>query len=205
MMSISMKGIAMQTKMLLAVLACAALPVWAQTQPLHHQTKAQANKAAKSQSALGSTKAVGKAKALTPIAKTAPVLPAALAAMPMGDVIGSNEIAIAERVHQGHLACELGASVSVEADTNRPGYFNLHGKGFRYHMHPVSTSTGAIRLEDKKAGAVWLQLANKSMLMDQNKGRRIADECAHPEQVAFAQDMKNNPPPKLFDTTGMGR
>jgi hypothetical protein len=72
-------------------------------------------------------------------------------------------------------------------------------------MHPVSTSTGAIRLEDTKAGAVWLQLANKSMLMDQKRGRRIADECAHPEQMAFAQNMKHNPPPKLFDTTGMGR
>jgi len=23
--------------------------------------------------------------------------------------------------------------------------------------------------------------------------------------LAFAQEMKNNPPPKLFDTTGMGR
>eukprot|EP01030_Chromulinospumella_sphaerica_P001998 gene1998-1957_t len=119
--------------------------------------------------------------------------------------MGTEELAIADRVHKGQLSCELGATVRVDADPSQPGYFNLRGKGFRYRMHPVATSTGAIRLEDKKAGAVWLQLANKSMLMDQNKGRRIADECAHPEQVAFAQDMKHNPPPKLFDTTGMGR
>ena len=119
--------------------------------------------------------------------------------------MGAEELAIAERVHKGQLSCELGATVRLDADPSQPGYFNLRGKGFRYRMHPVATSTGAIRLEDKKAGAVWLQLANKSMLMDQNKGRRIADECAHPEQVVFAQDMKHNPPPKLFDTTGMGR
>ncbi len=119
--------------------------------------------------------------------------------------MGAEELAIADRVHKGQLSCELGATVRVDADPSQPGYFNLRGKGFRYRMHPVATSTGAIRLEDKKAGAVWLQLANKSMLMDQNKGRRIADECAHPEQVVFAQDMKHNPPPKLFDTTGMGR
>ena len=62
-----------------------------------------------------------------------------------------------------------------------------------------------MRLEDKKAGAVWLQLANKSMLMDQKKGRRMADECAHPDQVAFAREMRENPPPRLFETNGMGR
>ena len=93
----------------------------------------------------------------------------------------------------------------LEHDAAQPGYFNLHGKGFRYRMRPVVTSTGAIRLEDAKAGAVWLQLANKSMLMDQKKGRRVADECANSEQLAYAENMKTNPPPKLFDTTGMGR
>ena len=116
-----------------------------------------------------------------------------------------DELAIAERVHVGRLPCELGASVRLEADATQPGYFHVLGKGFHYRMHPVSTTTGAIRLEDKKAGAVWLQLANKSMLMDQRKGRRLADECAHPEQMAFAENMKTNPPPVLFDTTGMGR
>jgi predicted ATPase len=45
----------------------------------------------------------------------------------------------------------------------------------------------------------------KSMLMDQNKGRRMADECANAEQVVFAENMKSNPPPSLIDTTGMGR
>jgi hypothetical protein len=120
-------------------------------------------------------------------------------------LMGSDELAIAERVHQGHLLCELGASVRLKADPSSPGYFYLHGKGFNYRMHPVTTSTGAIRLEDRKAGVVWLQLANKSMLMDQNKGRRIADECANAEQVTFAENMKTNPPPSLIDTTGMGR
>ena len=114
-------------------------------------------------------------------------------------------IEIAQRVHVGKMPCELGASVLVSHDAAAPGYFQLQGKGFRYRMKAVSTTTGAIRLEDAKAGAVWLQLANKSMLMDQKKGRRMADECAHPDQVAFAQEMIKNPPPSLIDTTGMGR
>lgn len=120
-------------------------------------------------------------------------------------LMGPDELAIAERVHKGQLPCELGATVRLEADASQPGYFYLHGKGFRYRMHPVATSTGAIRLEDHKAGVVWLQLANKSMLMDQKKGRRMADECANAEQLAFAEDMKSNPPPSLIDTTGTGR
>ena len=115
--------------------------------------------------------------------------------------LAQEELSIAERVHVGHLPCELGASVQMTADTNTPGYFHLQGKGFKYRMKPVSTSTGAIRLEDEKAGAVWLQLANKSMLMDQKNGRRLADECAHPDQVAFANDMKVNPPPALIDVS----
>ena len=120
-------------------------------------------------------------------------------------LMGPDELAIAERVHKGQMPCELGATVRLETDTLQPGYFYLHGKGFRYRMHPVATSTGAIRLEDRKAGVVWLQLANKSMLMDQKKGRRMADECANAEQLAFAQSMKSNPPHSLIDTTGMGR
>ena len=115
------------------------------------------------------------------------------------------ELLIAQQIHQGQLPCELGASVRVEADLLHPGFFHVHGKGFRYRMFPVRTSSGALRLEDKKAGAVWLQLANKSMLMDQKKGRRLADECAHPDQLAYAETMKSNPPPSLIDTTGMGR
>lgn len=115
------------------------------------------------------------------------------------------ELLIAQQIHVGHLPCELGASVRIEADAAQPGFFNVHAKGLRYRMFPVQTSTGALRLEDKKAGAVWLQLANKSMLMDQKRGRRLADECAHPDQVAYAETMKTHPPPSLIDTKGMGR
>ena len=121
------------------------------------------------------------------------------AAKPVDTPLAPQELSIAERVHVGHLPCELGASIRMTADAHTPGYFDLQGKGYKYRMRPVATSTGAIRLEDEKAGAVWLQLANKSMLMDQKNGRRLADECAHPDQVAVANDMKINPPPALID------
>jgi hypothetical protein len=109
------------------------------------------------------------------------------------------ELAIAERVHVGNLPCELGASVTLAPDTKAPGYFDVQGKNFKYRMFPVATTTGAIRLEDQKAGAVWLQLANKSMLMNQKLGIRLADECMSPSQVAVAEALKLNPPPSVLD------
>ncbi len=172
-------------------LAMLATSAWAESEA---KNKSKPAKPAAQQVA---HKAKAKAKAAAPHAPA----PVKAAETPLGQ----EELSIAQRVHQGQLACELGASVNVEPDRTQPGYFNVRGKGFQYRMHPVSTSTGAIRLEDQQAGAVWLQLANKSMLMDQKKGQRLADECAHPEQMAYAAQMKTNPPPMLFDTTGMGR
>lgn len=109
------------------------------------------------------------------------------------------ELAIAERVQVGHLPCELGASVTLSADPKAPGYFDMQGKNFSFRMFPVMTSTGAIRLEDQKAGAVWLQLANKSMLMNQKLGIRLADECMSPAQTLVAQSLKTNPPVSILE------
>ena len=115
------------------------------------------------------------------------------------DALTPAELSIAERVYVGKLPCELGASVTLTADAKAPGYFDVQGKNFKYRMFPVSTTTGAIRLEDRKAGAVWLQLANKSMLMNQKTGTRLADECASPAQVAVAEAIKLNPPVSVLD------
>lgn len=110
-----------------------------------------------------------------------------------------DELAIAERVHTGRIACELGAHVNVNKHQQHAGHFQVDGKGFKYEMVPVATSTGTVRLEDKAAGAVWLQIANKSMLMNQKLGQRLADECMSPEQFQVAEAIKKNPPPSVFD------
>ncbi|MEP6722157.1 MAG: hypothetical protein ABJA77_11960 [Variovorax sp.] len=109
------------------------------------------------------------------------------------------DLAVAKRVSLGKAQCELGADVTVTADEKKPGFFTISTKGMRYRMHPVESRTGAIRLEDPHAGAMWLQLGNKSMLMNQKQGLRIADECQTAEQVAFAEEMKKNPPKSLFE------
>lgn len=108
------------------------------------------------------------------------------------------ELAIAEGVYQGRIQCELGASVNISKDNVNPGYFFVEGKGFRYHMAPVATSTGAVRLEDAKQGAMWLQVANKSMLINRKQGQRMADECQSAEQSKFAEAMKSQPATDLL-------
>jgi len=113
--------------------------------------------------------------------------------------LSPDELAIAERVHVGHIACELGAHVTLKADPASPGRFDVEGKGFKYRMTPVATSTGAVRLEDQRGGAVWLQIANKSMLMDQKRGQRLADECMSPEQNLVAEAIKKNPIPSVLE------
>ena len=109
------------------------------------------------------------------------------------------ELAIAQHVYLGRMACELGAFVNVSADGVSPGRFMVEGKGFKYHMVPVATSTGAVRLEDTKAGAVWLQISNKAMLMNQKLGQRLADECQGAEQVVVAEAIRKNPPLSLLE------
>jgi hypothetical protein len=105
---------------------------------------------------------------------------------------------VARKVYVGDIPCELGASVKV-TPMKREGMFAVTTKGHRYRMHPVESRTGAIRLEDPKGGAMWLQLGNKSMLMSQKLGQRIADECMSPDQLTAAEALKKNPMPSLLE------
>ncbi|MCW5655483.1 hypothetical protein [Hydrogenophaga sp.] len=111
------------------------------------------------------------------------------------------DLAVAERVHVGQIACELGAAVQI-TPAKKQGFFIVqvqNARNQRYFMHPVASRTGAIRLEDPKRGALWLQLGNKSMLMSQKLGLRLADECMSPEQQTVASEMKRNPPRSLLE------
>ena len=118
-----------------------------------------------------STKPVKKAKVVPP--------PPA----PLAD-LSEEQLANAERVLTGAQQCEFNQTVAVEGAPEKAGYFHLRFKGKQYLLAPEPTTTGAVRLEDKKAGVVWLQIANKSMLMNAKIGQRMVDECIHPAQQA---------------------
>jgi hypothetical protein len=108
-------------------------------------------------------------------------------------------------VHTGHMVCELGNAVTVTPDPQQPTRFVVQMKKHTYFMTPVQTSTGAVRLEDTQAGAMWLQLPNKSMLMNSKLGQRMADECQSEHQMAEARRMKLDPPPDLLDAPTLAK
>lgn len=133
-------------------------------------------------------------------AKPAPVQPVAAPV-----ALGDEELLLSTQVSVGNIPCELGQSVTLRADADAPGYFHLQLKNQRFHLRPVMSATGALRLEDQARGAVWIQLANKSMLMDQKQGRRLADECMSPLQAAYAEHLRHNPAPNLLDVAQKSR
>ena len=117
--------------------------------------------------------------------------------------LSAEQLAVADRVGLGRMPCELSAHVVIRPDPRGPGMFLLDLGKERFHMTPVVTSTGAIRLEDPVAGAVWLQLGNKSMLMSQKLGKRLADACVSPDQALVAQALERNPAPSLLDAPAL--
>jgi len=139
---------------------------------------------------------------LTTLAQQAPAArPATVpTAAPLAqEPLSEAESQVVPLVHVGSKRCEQGRSVKIESAASAPGHFNLTMGGQRYLMRPVPTTTGAVRLEDRTQGAVWIQLAHKSMLMNQRTNRRLANECANDIQRAAAEAARLNPGPGLFD------
>lgn len=137
----------------------------------------------------------------TKLAKTRSKPTPPVAVLPSVDAtpLTDTEQAIAAQVYVGSFPCELGQSVSLKADPEHAGQFQMQLKQLRFQLRPVESRTGAVRLEDQAQGVVWLQLANKSMLMNQKQGRRLADECMSPVQQAVAEQLKIHPAPNLLD------
>jgi hypothetical protein len=98
--------------------------------------------------------------------------------------ISEGQMQAAGRVMTGDIDCEFEQKVSLKAVDGHPGHFHLAFKKMTYRMIPQETTTGAVRLEDKKAGVVWLQIPAKSMLMNAKIGQRMVDACLHADQRA---------------------
>ncbi|MBU6437479.1 MAG: hypothetical protein KGQ77_08125 [Betaproteobacteria bacterium] len=94
------------------------------------------------------------------------------------------QIDIAKRVLTGRAHCEANQVIDIEPNTAQAGYFKVQYKHMAFNMVPQATTTGAVRLEDQKAGAVWIQIPTKSMLMSNKLGQRLADNCQQPIQRA---------------------
>ena len=98
--------------------------------------------------------------------------------------ISEAQLQVADRVLTGDASCEFNQTVAVTPVSGRPAHFHVAYKKATYTMVPEETTTGAVRLEDKKAGMLWLQIPSKSMLMNTKIGQRVVDDCTHSEQRA---------------------
>jgi hypothetical protein len=111
-----------------------------------------------------------------------------LAALPAlaAETLSPGQLAAAARVFTGGVDCELNQKISLQPIEGTPGHFKLTYNKVSYTLVPQETTTGAVRLEDRKAGIVWLQIPAKSMLMNAKLGQRMVDSCQHREQRAGA-------------------
>lgn len=98
------------------------------------------------------------------------------------EIISANQLGIAARVLTGRAYCEYNQSVDVAAIREHPGMFRVRFKDASYVMVPEETTTGAVRLTDKKAEVVWLQIPAKSMLLNNRAGQRMVDRCTQATQ-----------------------
>jgi hypothetical protein len=113
-------------------------------------------------------------------ARTKRVLPAA----PPEAALTEAQLEAAKNVLTGEASCEFNHKVVVAEVPGRPGHFTLKHRRATYQLVPEPTTTGAVRLEDRKLGFTWLQIPAKSMLMNSRLGQRVLDECKMLEQRA---------------------
>jgi hypothetical protein len=161
---------------------------------------------------LGVMLCVGVAATAQEVAK-APVAAASAAAtaadpsagiVPKPVVIDAFEGAIAELYQElrnpvlGEFDCGPKIKILVAKDPRIEGRYHVNLGKKRYHMHAHDTTTGVIRLEDSAEGVVWLQLGNKSMLMNAKLGRRMADDCTSEPQRRLVQLLKDKPKEDLL-------
>lgn len=140
---------------------------------------------------LASMFCLGLAHAETPAPKAKPAAKAAKPAAAPADkplpAADQDQLAAAERALQGEYACEFDQKIDVGMSPKSPGYLLVKFKNSVFTMKPVLSSTGALRLEDVTGRTLWIQIANKSMLMDTKIGQRMVDNCVHPEQAKFVK------------------
>jgi len=98
------------------------------------------------------------------------------------ETVSASQLEIAQRVMTGEAKCEFNQHVAVQPIDGKPGHFKVSFKNVSYTMVPQETTTGAVRLEDKKAGVVWIQIPAKSMMLNSKIGQRMVDGCATSQQ-----------------------
>lgn len=77
----------------------------------------------------------------------------------------------------GTYRCELGQRIEIERNARHADLINLSWQGSRHTLQRADSNSGLPRYEDRQSGLLWIDLPWKSVLMDANSGRPLANEC----------------------------
>ncbi|WP_240162428.1 hypothetical protein [Glaciimonas sp. PAMC28666] len=94
---------------------------------------------------------------------------------PAAELPGLGKVVASPSLTTGQFSCELGNRVEIALDGSSGA--SMTWKGSKYAMVPVSTTTGAVRFENRASGMVWIQIPAKSMLLNTKQGAQLANEC----------------------------
>jgi len=114
-------------------------------------------------------------------------------------------LAIAANVHTGMLVCENRKTIMLWPDTALPGHFILKMNKTIFRLTPVPSDSGAVRLEEETTGAIWIQTAEKSMLLDSRLFKRLADGCQSPAQKTATQQLPASARTDLLEASSNNR
>lgn len=77
----------------------------------------------------------------------------------------------------GVYRCEFGRSVKVQRDARNANLIEVSWEGRQRTLLRYDSASGLPRYEDRQNGLLWIDLPWKSVLMDVNTGRPLANEC----------------------------
>ena len=184
----------------MSALLCAVLSLGAGVATASNASKTPAKASAKKPVPKAKAHKVAKSKAASIPAPLSQSAQDAAEANTSDRELDAQEQKFAKWVDEGTFSCDEGGAVTLTAQADKPGYFVLTNRGQHYRVSPRVSITGAVRLESNAGGIVWLQLANKSMLIAPKQSRRLADGCMSESQKVIAAEMLRNPSPSLFDS-----
>jgi hypothetical protein len=82
--------------------------------------------------------------------------------------------------------CDEGLSFDLKGDMKRDQIVTVHWANKNYSLPRETTTTGADRFHDVASGLDLVVIPTKAMLLSDNDGSRLADECKTAEMVQGA-------------------